>query len=127
MLMLLLIAWLQGSGAGGMIPLQDFVQHSLGQVETVVHDQHRRKQARDILKTMRRLDREQKITFGRLSRELARSYDRGEAADESVEAVWTQHAAATGQMQQRYIDLRMQLRQQLTETEWRALYADPPL
>jgi signal transduction protein with GAF and PtsI domain len=124
--MLLLIAWLQGSGAGGMIPLEDFVQHSLRQVETVVHDQDRRKQARDILKTMRRLNREQKITFGRLSRELARSYDRGEASDEAVEAVWAKHAAATGQIQQRYIDLRMQLRLQLTESEWRVLYADPP-
>ena len=95
-----------------------------GALAIVVEDPARAEAARSILKELRKdvvaFDRK----YAAASKSVGRSYRDHAAARADVEAALEQLNRDWERGQERVLDLRFELREQLTREEWAALYAE---
>jgi len=124
MIMALLLMYFLGGGVTGSILNAEAVKQVTSQVEEHVEDAQRLKTAKKTLKQLRKESRRFERNFSKSGRQLTKLY--------------LDHAASTGQMrevfdklnsgwelsQQKAVEIRWDLKESLTESEW-GLVFDP--
>lgn len=111
-----------GMHAGALTPAT--VEELSDRVAIVVEEPARAEAARATLDDLKRVIVAFEKEFAETGKALKRSY-RDHAADRAeVEAVFDQLNRDWQQGQERALDLRFELREQLTREEWEALFAD---
>ena len=117
---LLTLLFLGGGSANAML---DYIADTKPRIKEVVIEDERRAEALGTLKEMRA---EQK-RFSKLVNGTVKSLKRELAEDPGAtgDAFWQDYFAAKQASDQRMIDLRFQLRDQLTREEWEQIFPAP--
>ena len=126
MIWALLAAYFLGGGLGGVsgsMLTSAAVKELSAMSQTIIADPARVEAARDIFGKLQKEIKAFEKTFGRNGRQLNREYKNHEAVEEQAHAILSNLNSDWEVMQLRAIDLRFQLRDQMTEEEWGELFA----
>ena len=112
-------------GGGSSSGLTDFVKAARADVKEVVEDKERRKAAMATMKQLKKAASARTKAFGRISKRVSKLGDGGEFNSQQVDDIWYQFFAVNDQYSREMIDLRFQLREQLTREEWEQIFPMP--
>jgi thioredoxin reductase len=119
MLIALIVGMLLGGGSSGIMA---YVADARADVKTVVEDKTRRGEALAILKRMKKRAGALHKQAGKSGKALNKALKSRAVPDADVEAIWSAHFERVDQFNADMIDLRFELREQLTREEWRQLF-----
>ena len=125
MIWALLAAYFLGGGLGavhGGLLTSEGVKELSAQAELIIGDSQRAEAAAEILRGLRKEIGRFERTFARSGRQMVRYYRSHEANEQQALATLQALNAEWEAVEQEAIDLRFQLRGQMTETEWAELY-----
>ena len=126
MIWALLAAYFLGGGLGGVngsLLTTAVVKQLSEQTETIIDDHTRAASAKQTLKELRKEIRAFERVFAKSGKQLTKSYKNHEADQEQVIAILSDLNSDWEAMQLRAIELRFELRDQMTEGEWDELFA----
>jgi len=125
MIWAILAAYFLGGGLGGVhgsLLTSTMVKELSLQAETIIIEPDRAGVAHAIFKELRNEIRGYERRFARSGRQLNRSYKNYEADEEQTLSILRELNTNWESTQQRAIELRFELRQQMTEQEWNELF-----
>ena len=114
--------FLGGSSSSG---LTDFVKAARADVKEVVEDKDRRRAATATMKQLKKAASARTKAFGRISKRVGKLGDGGDFNAQQVDDIWYQFFAVNDQYSREMIELRFQLREQLTREEWEQVFPTP--
>ena len=121
MLIALFTILLLGGSATGML---DFIADSQDTVKVVMEKDDRRKEVLATLKeTKKRTDAYNKMVKG-ASKDLSKSMSGDEVTEADVDAIWQAYFASRADYNRDMLDLRFQLKDQMTREEWQQVFAE---
>ena len=109
-------------GGGGSSGLLDFVSDVRDQVKVVVEDKERRKDALKTVKAAKQKTTARTKAFRSLSKRLKAVLKSGEYTKQDIDDAWYRFFAINEQHSRESIELRFQLREQLTREEWEQIF-----
>ena len=107
---------LGGSGSGTL----DFIADFSDTVKVVVENKEDQKAALSTLKSMKKLTSSYDKDHKRTSKELNSAMSSDDNA--TIDAVWDQHLQQRNAYDSSMLDLRFELRDQLTREEWQSVF-----
>ncbi|NCF15112.1 MAG: hypothetical protein GWP62_07385 [Gammaproteobacteria bacterium] len=119
MLIAILTILFLGGGSSG--PL-DYIADARGDVKTVMEKDDRRDEALDTLKSMKK----QVSANNKAQKRAAKDLEKALADDADVEVIWDEFYEGTLAHNEAMLDLRFQLRDQMTREEWEQVFAADP-
>lgn len=120
MLIALITILLLGGGDTGML---DFIANTQDEVKVVMEKDDRQKEVLATLKTMEKLtDGHNKMVKG-ASKDLSNALSNAEVTDAEVDTVWDAYFSQRADYNQEMLDLRFQLKDQMTREEWNEVFA----
>jgi hypothetical protein len=125
MIWALLAAYFLGGGLGavhGGLLTSAGVKELSAQAEVIIGDSQRAEAAAEILQALRKEIGRFERTFARSGRQMVRYYRSHEANEQQMLAALQALNAEWEAVEQEALDLRFQLREQMTEGEWAELY-----
>lgn len=127
MIWAILATYFLGGGLGGVngsLLTSAMVKELSHKAETVIIEDDRAGTAQTIFKELRNEIRGYERKFARSGRQINRSYKDYEADKEKTLSILRDLNSDWETMQQRVIELRFELREQMTEQEWNELFYD---
>jgi hypothetical protein len=120
MLIALFTILILGGGNTGML---DFIADTQDEVKVVMEKDDRQKEALGTLKSMKkRTDGHNKMVKG-ASKDLSNMLSNDEGTDAEIDAIWDAYFSERANYNQEMLDLRYQLKDQLTREEWQQVFA----
>ena len=126
MIWALLAAYFLGGGLGGVsgsLLTTAVVKQLSEQTETIIDNPTRAATAQQTLRELRKEIRAFETVFAKSGRQLTKSYKNHEADQEQALTILSDLNSDWEAMQLRAIELRFELRDQMTEGEWDELFA----
>ena len=121
MLIALFTILILGGSATGML---DFIADSQDTVKIVMEKDDRRKEVLATLKeTKKRTDAHNKMVKG-ASKDLSKILSGDEVTEADVDAIWQGYFASRADYNRDMLDLRFQLKDQMTREEWQQVFAE---
>jgi hypothetical protein len=114
------ILFLGGSSTG----LLDYIAETRDNVKAVMAKDERRTEALATLKAMKKITNARNKQVKRASRELSKAFAGADSSDEAIDAIWSGYFATVKQHDHELLDLRYELREQLTREEWEAVFSE---
>ena len=114
LIMLFTILFLGGSSTG----LLDFLGETNDNVKVVVEDDERRKAALATVGDMKKRTKKRNRAISTSRKELSRALGNPDITMEAVDQIWDAYFADVESYNADLLDLRFQLRDQLTREEW---------
>lgn len=111
MLIALITVMLLGGGSAGLL---GYIAEARDSVKTVMERDDRRKAALATLKDMKKRTNARDKQVKKSSKELTAALSRSEINDTDIDAIWDHYIAEVNQHNYDMLDLRFQLRDQLT-------------
>lgn len=121
MLIAIIVAFLLGGGAGGVMA---YISDTRADVKVVIEDKDRRSEALAMLKRMEKEAAALEKQSGKRARQLGKALQDHEATDAEVYAIWSEHYERVDAFNREMIDLRFELREHVTRDEWQQLFGD---
>lgn len=112
-------------GGGGSTALLDFIAEANDSVEMVVPDGERQDAALDILEAIEDRTGERIKVVEDLAKEVDDLVNDVDASSADFDAVWEKFYAEVESHNSDVLDLRYQLREQLTRDEWQQVFPPP--
>ncbi len=120
MLIVLFTILFLGGGDTGML---DFIADTQDTVEVVMEKDDRRKEALGTLKAMKkRADAHNKMVKS-ASKDMNKTLSSDDVTDSDVDTIWDAYFSQRAAYNQDMLDLRFQLKDQLTREEWQQVFA----
>ena len=121
MLIALFTILLLGGSATGML---DFIADTQDTVKVVMEKDDQRKEVLATLKeTKKRTDAHNKMVKG-ASKDLSKTLSGDEVTEADVDAIWQGYFASRADYNRDMLDLRFQLKDQMTREEWQQVFAE---
>jgi hypothetical protein len=118
---------LSGGGFGPML----FIDEALGSAKVVIVEDDRRKGAIATLKTMKSISSDYTKATKKLAKNMDFDADDREVSNEAIDVFWGDLSALNSGYTTEIVELRFQLRDQLSRDEWEAMFpaqgSDPQL
>lgn len=108
---------------GGSMAAMDYIADTRKDVKTVIVDTDRRGSALSTLKKMKKRASAMNKQAGKNSKRLKKTLQQHDATDAAIDAIWSEQFAAVDQYNRDMIDLRFQLKEDVTREEWQQLFA----
>ncbi len=120
MLIALFTILILGGGATGML---DFIADTQDEVKVVMEKDDRQKEVLSTLKTMKkRTEARNKMVKG-TSKDMSKTLSSGDVTDAEIDMVWDAYFSQRAAYNQEILDLRFQLKDQMTREEWQQVFA----
>ncbi len=120
MLIALITILLLGDSNTGML---DFIADTQDEVEVVMEKDDRRKEALSTLKAIKsRTEAHNKVVSG-TSKDLNKSLADNDATEADIDTIWYRYFAQREAYNRDMLDLRFQLKDQMTREEWQQVFA----
>lgn len=120
MLIALFTVLLLGGSASFML---DYVAEARDNVKIVMPKGERQKAALGTLKAMKQSERAYRKHLRTTAKELYKAIDLPDDVESEIDTVWTAHFAEVQRQNHEMLDLRFELREQLTREEWGAVFS----
>ena len=121
MLIALFTILLLGGGSTGIL---DFIADTQDTVKVVMEKDDRRKEVLATLKeTKKRTDAHNKMVKG-ASKDMSKILSSDDVTDADIDANWDEYFAQRAAYNQDMLDLRFQLKDQMTREEWQQVFAE---
>ncbi len=120
MLIALLTVLLLGGTSSFML---DYVADTRDNVKIIVPKGDRQKSALNTLKAMKKSTRAYEKHLRKAGKELYKVIDLPDDVESELDAVWTAHFAVVQRRNDEMLDLRFELREQLTREEWAEIFS----
>ncbi len=120
MLIALITILLLGGSSTGML---DFIADTQDTVKVVVENDDRRKDALATLKAMKKRANAHNKMVKRTSKDMNISLSNDEVTDADIDTIWDAYFSQRAAYNQDMLDLRYQLKDQLTREEWQQIFA----
>lgn len=117
---ILTILFLGGSSTG----LLDYIAETRDNVKAVMVKDERRTEALATIKAMKKITKARNKQVKRASKKLSKAFAGTDTSDEAIDAIWTSHFATVKQYDHEMLDLRYELKEQLTREEWEAVFSE---
>ena len=101
----------------------DFVADTRDNVKIIVPKGDRQKAALDTLKAMKKSEKVYRKNLKVAGKDLYMALDLPDDVESEIDAVWTAHFAEVQRRNDEMLDLRFELREQLTREEWGAIFS----
>ena len=101
----------------------DYIADTRDIVRDVVPRGERRSAALDTLKAMRNTERAYRKHLKAAGKDLFEALELPDDVESEIDAIWTAHFAAVQHHNREMLDLRFQLREQLTREEWGEIFS----
>ena len=115
---LITILFLGGSSTG----MLDYIADTQDTVEVVMEKDDRRKEALGTLKSMKKRTNARNKMVKRASKDMSTTLSSDAATDTDIDTVWDAYFAQRAAYNQDMLDLRYQLKDQLTREEWQQVF-----
>ena len=110
-----------GGSATGML---DFIADTQDTVKVVMESDDRRKEVLATLKeTKKRAEAHNKMVKG-ASKDMSAILSNDEVTDADIDAIWDTYFASRADYNRDMLDLRFQLKDQMTREEWQQVFAE---
>ena len=109
-------------GGGGTFGPMEFIDEGLDNAKSAIVDDDRRKKAIATLKTMKARTKQHTKAIKGLSKELTSGVSRREIANEEIDANWDRFFELNSEYSRDIVEIRFQLRDQLTREEWEGVF-----
>ena len=120
MLIALFTILILGGGATGML---DFIADTQDEVKVVMEKDDRQKEVLSTLKAMKkRTDARNKMVKG-TSKDMRKTLSSDEVTDAEIDMVWDAYFSQRATYNEEMLDLRFQLKDQMTREEWQQVFA----
>jgi len=119
MLVALITIMLLGGGSAGLL---GYIAEARDNVKTVMERDDRRKAALATLKDMKKRTNARDKQVKKSSKELTAALSQSEINDADIDAIWNHYIAKVNQHNYDMLDLRFQLKDQLTREEWQQVF-----
>ena len=114
------ILYLGASSTG----LLDYIAESTDNVESAMVNDERRKAALGTLKAMKKITKARNKQVKRVSKELRTAFAGADTSDQELEEIWNGHFVAVNRYDHEMVELRFELKDQLTREEWAAVFSE---
>ena len=123
----MLIALLTILFLGGSIdnPVLDYISDTRKKVETVVVDYERRKEVSSILKEMKKRTSEHSKAARPIAKQMEKALTLHVASETGMNAAWDEYFSVRNAYNIDMINLRADLKEQVSREEWQALFGQP--
>jgi len=119
MLVALIVTLLLG---GGSISVMDYIADTKKDLKTVIVEPDRRGSAMSTLKAMKKRAAAMNKQAGKSGKRLKKALQQHDLTDAAIDEIWTAHFASIDQFNRDMIDLRFQLKNDVTRDEWQQLF-----
>ncbi len=113
------IFFLGGSNTG----MLNFIAETQDTVKVVMEKDDRRKEALDTLKAMEKRTNGHNKMVNSASKDINKTLSNYEATDAGIDTVWEGYFAERADYNRDMLDLRFQLKDQMTREEWQQVFA----
>ena len=120
MLIALFTILLLGGSATGML---DYLADTQDNVKVVMEKDDRRKDAIGTLKAMKKRTNAHNKMVKAASKDMSKALSSDETDDAAIDAVWGEYFAQRATYNNDMLDLRFQLKDQMTREEWQQVFA----
>ena len=120
MLIALFTILLLGGSSTGML---DFIADSQDTVKVVMEKDDRRKEALGTLKAMKKQTNARNKMVKRASKDMSKTLSSDEVTEANIDVVWDAYFSQRAAYDQEMLDLRYQLKDQMTREEWQQVFA----
>ena len=120
MLITLMIIMLLGGTSSFML---DYIADTRSIVRDIVPRGERRSAALDTLRAMRKTERTYREQLKAAGEDLFDALELPDDVESEIDAIWTAHFAAVQHHNREMLDLRFELREQLTREEWGEIFS----
>ena len=112
---------------GGSIdnPVLDLIGDTRKKVETVIVDDERRKEVSSILKAMKKRTSEHQKTARPIAKRMQKALAEHDTSEPGVSTAWDEYFAVRDSYNIDLINLRAELKEQLSREEWQVLFGQP--
>jgi ABC-type transporter Mla subunit MlaD len=117
---ILTILFLGGSSTG----MLDYIADTQDNVKAVMVKDERRTEALATLKAMKKITNARNKQVKRASKELRKVIASFDQSDDAFGAIWSGYFATVKQYDHELLDLRYELKEQLTREEWEAVFSE---
>ena len=121
MLIALFTILLLGGSSTGML---DYIADTQDTVKVVMEKDDRRKEALSIVKAMVKRTNAHNKMVKRASKDLNKTLSSAEATNTDIDPIWDAYFSQRATYNQDILDLRFQLKDQMTREEWQQVFAD---
>ena len=121
MLIAIIVAFLLGGGAGGVMA---YISDTRADAKVVIEDKDRRSEA---MATLKRMEKEAAVLqkqSGKRFKQLGKALQDHEATKAEIDAIWSEHFERVDTFNREMIDLRFELREHVTREEWQQLFGN---
>ena len=108
---------------GGSSSFLDFISETKDEVKTVVEDEDRRKGALATLKLMKKEASARNKSTNKLTKLIGKQVEVGGPTTSELETAWSDHYETVDSYYARMIDLRFELKDNVTREEWQQIFA----
>jgi len=120
MLIALFTILLLGGSSTGIL---DFIADSQDTVKVVMEKDDRRKEALGTLKAMKKQTNARNKMVKRASKDMSKTLSSDEVTEANFDVVWDAYFSQRAAYDQEMLDLRYQLKDQMTREEWQQVFA----
>ena len=121
MLIALFTILLLGGSSTGIL---DFIADSQDTVKVVMEKDDRRKEALGTLKAMTKQTNARNKMVKRASKDMSKTLSSDEMTEANIDVVWDAYFSQRAAYNQEMLDLRYQLKDQMTREEWQQVFAE---
>ena len=109
---------------GDMTGMLDYISDSQDTVKAVMEKDDRRKEALSTLKAMEKRAKARNKVVNGASKDISRLLAQDRTDNAAVDAAWNSYFAERDAYNSDMLDLRFQLKDQITREEWRQIFTD---
>jgi hypothetical protein len=120
MLIALFTILILGGGATGML---DYIADTQDEVKVVMEKDDRQKEAISTLKAMKKRTNAHNKMVNGASKDLSKTLSSDAVTDAEIDTVWDAYFSQRAAYNQDMLDLRFQLKEQMTREEWQRVFA----
>ena len=121
MLIALLTILFLGASSTGML---DYIDDTRDNVKEVMVKDERRNEALGTLKAIKKITKARNKQVKRASKEFTKAFAGADSSEKVLDDIWAGYFAAIIQHDHKLLDLRFELKEQLTREEWEAIFSE---
>ena len=121
MLIALFTILLLGGSATGML---DYIADTQDTVKVVMEKDDRRKEVLGTLKAMKKRTDARNKTVKRASKDMSKTLSSNEVTEANIDVIWDAYFSERAAYNEGMLDLRFQLKDQMTREEWQQVFAE---
>ena len=110
-------------GGGFSFAISDFLDDMKQSTKTYVVDDEHKKEALDTIKAMKALLKDHQKSFGKISKPLGKELAANPLRNAEVDELWDQYIDLSSNTMRDMVELRFQLKDQLTRNEWEQVFS----